>query len=430
MEGASFFADAILTADLCGDAPREPREVQLVPLVRNRKQLTSSNDEGENRLIQDFGPGRRVHEAKDTDEAGAAGWGAGCFDPSLKNLHRYDAAVGDRGRRVVFDPTEMARLLQPSGSGIDSLWRMEELIETTLERGTSGGETLLILKAVTDAFFVASRAVDNNSARVWSNGGAFSGDNERDLLVPALRQAWGHAVGQRNGSPNEWHSSVDLHVTAAWFQAWEAAYQVEDVLPADWTWYVAVEQQGNENRRSPHIEGELKLEAIEELPLELPPENWSLDDVKRSLLLVSDESWFREGQAMVDLRLFGPTRVSTFRAVFFDVPGAIDGCLKDRAGAALIPPTFRMYTAGDILDAFGNDAVVRSRDIASGETSRGAALEEVEGSGSDDSSSAASDTSGTATAGPRREVSIAEIQITWVDGYTHVLGWLDSNAVS
>lgn len=80
--------------------------------------------------------------------------------------------------------------------------------------------------------------------------------------------------------------------------------------------------------RSPHIEGELELEAVEELQLGLPPENWSLDDVKRSLLLVSDESWFREGQAMVDLRLFGPTRESTFRRVFFDVPGAIDGCLK------------------------------------------------------------------------------------------------------
>lgn len=233
MEGASFFADAIVTANRCGDAPREPREVQLVPLVRNRKQLTSSNDEGEDRLIQDFGPGRRVHEAKDMDEVGAAGWGTGCFDPSVKNLHRYAAAVGDRGRRVPFDPTEMARLLQPSGSGIDSLWRMEELIETTLERGTPGGETLLILKAVTDAFFVASRAVDDDSAAVWSNGGGFSGDNERDLLVPALRQAWEHAVGHRNGNPNEWHSSVDLHVTAAWFQAWEASYQVEDVLPAD-----------------------------------------------------------------------------------------------------------------------------------------------------------------------------------------------------
>ncbi|CAM9498582.1 unnamed protein product [Ectocarpus sp. 12 AP-2014] len=429
MEGASFFADAILTADLCGDAPREAREVQLVPLVRNRKQITSSNDQGEDRLIQDFGPGRRVHEAKDTDEVGAAGWGTGCFDPSVKNLHRYAAAVGDRGRRVVFDPTEMARLLQPSGSGIDSLWRMEELIEMTLERGTPGGETLLILKAVTDAFFVASRAVDNNSASIWSNGGAFSGDNERGLLVPALRQAWGHAVGHSNGRPNEWHSSVDLHVTAAWFQAWEAAYQVEDVLPADWTW-VLEQLESQETSEGPHIERELELEVIEEVQLGLPPENWSLDDVKRSLLLVSDESWFREGQAMVDLRLFGPTRESTFRTVFFDVPGAIDGCLKDRAGVALIPPTFRMYTAGDILDAFGDDAVVRSRDIASGETSRGAALEEVEGSSSDDSSSTASDTSGSATAGPRREVSIAEIQVTWVDGYTHVLGWLDSNAMS
>lgn len=89
-----------------------------------------------------------------------------------------------------------------------------------------------------------------------------------------------------------------------------------------------------------------------------------------------------------------------------------------------------MYTAGDIFDAFGDDAVVRSRDIASGETSRGAALKDIEGNSSDDSSSTASDTSGSVTARPQREVSIAEIQVTWVDGYTHVLGWLDSNVVS
>ncbi|CAM9362249.1 unnamed protein product [Ectocarpus fasciculatus] len=365
-------------------------------------------------------------------ELGTAGWGTGCFDPSMKKLRRYAAAaVGNHGRRVVFDPTEMARLLQPSGSGIDSLWRMSELIEAALERGTPGSETLLILKAVTDAFLVASRrAVAANYAAVCSNGGAFSADNERDLLVPALRQAWEHAVGHRNGDPIERHSSVDLHVTAAWFQAWEASYQVEDVLPADWTWVLAqLELQGTSE--SPNLEGELELEAVEELQLPPPPEMWSLDDVKRSLLLVSDEVWFREGQAMVDLRLYGPARESTFRRVFFDVPGAIYGCLKDRAGEALIPPTFRMYTAGDIFDAFGDDAVVRSRDIASGDTWRGAALEEIEGSGSsDDSSSTASDTSGSVTARPRWEVSLAEIQVTWVNGYTHVLGWVDSNVVS
>lgn len=102
---------------------------------------------------------------------------------------------------------------------------------------------------------------------------------------------------------------------------------------------------------------------------------------------------------------------------------------QDRAGVALIPPTFRMYTTGDIFDAFGDDAVVRSRDIASEETSRGTALEEVEGSSSDDSSSTASDISGSVATGPRREIYIAEIQVTWVDGYTHVLGWLDSNGM-
>lgn len=91
---------------------------------------------------------------------------------------------------------------------------------------------------------------------------------------------------------------------------------------------------------------------------------------------------------------------------------------------ALTPPTFRMYTTGDIVEAFGADVVVRSRDLegkAAGEVELG----EVQ-LRSDPTSSAGSEGS-TASATRRKQVvSLVEIQVTWVGGYTHVLGWLDS----
>lgn len=96
---------------------------------------------------------------------------------------------------------------------------------------------------------------------------------------------------------------------------------------------------------------------------------------------------------------------------------------QDLAGVALTPPTFRMYTTGDILEALGAEVMVRSRDV--GEGAAGAVeLGEVEPN-TDPSNSADSD-GGTSTATRRQVVSLVEIQLTWVGGYTHVLGWLDS----
>lgn len=77
-----------------------------------------------------------------------------------------------------------------------------------------------------------------------------------------------------------------------------------------------------------HLEEELELEAIKEQNLRLPREKWALGDLKRSLLLVSDDNWFQEGGGMIDLKILGPNRPSTFKKVFSDVPGAIYGCLK------------------------------------------------------------------------------------------------------
>lgn len=79
-----------------------------------------------------------------------------------------------------------------------------------------------------------------------------------------------------------------------------------------------------------HLEEELELEATKEQNLGLPREKWALGDLKRSLLLVSDDHWFQKGGGMIDLRVLGPSRPSTFKKVFSDVPGAIHGCLKVR----------------------------------------------------------------------------------------------------
>lgn len=79
-----------------------------------------------------------------------------------------------------------------------------------------------------------------------------------------------------------------------------------------------------------HLEEELELEAAEERQFRLPPETWGLDDLKHSLLLVSDDVWFQEGEGMIDLKVLGPSRPNTFRRVLSGVPGAIYGCLKVR----------------------------------------------------------------------------------------------------
>lgn len=83
-----------------------------------------------------------------------------------------------------------------------------------------------------------------------------------------------------------------------------------------------------------------------------------------------------------------------------------------------------MYTTGDIVEAFGADVVLRSRDIE-GETAGEVELGEVR-LNSDRMSSASCDSSTASSARKRQVVSLIEIQVTWVGGYTHVLGWLDS----
>lgn len=82
---------------------------------------------------------------------------------------------------------------------------------------------------------------------------------------------------------------------------------------------------------------------------------------------------------------------------------------QNQAGAGSTPPTFRMYTTGDIFEALGAEVVMRSQGV-------GWTGKKVE-PGQNKSNGAAK---------RRQEVSVVEVQVTWVGGCTHVLAWLDS----
>lgn len=85
-----------------------------------------------------------------------------------------------------------------------------------------------------------------------------------------------------------------------------------------------------------------------------------------------------------------------------------------------------MYTTGDIFEALGADVLVRSR-VIGGESEGEVKLGEIE-LNMDPASSADPDCSRSPSTTPTRSrqvVSLVEIQVTWIGGYTHVLGWLD-----
>lgn len=103
---------------------------------------------------------------------------------------------------------------------------------------------------------------------------------------------------------------------------------------------------------------------------------------------------------------------------------------QDQAGEESIPPTFRMYTTGGIVDAFGREATLRTRagifptpeevilDVApeSAMDDRGASVREPTDAGA----------SHAARVSVRRELaSLVELQVAWAGGYTHLLCWLD-----
>lgn len=68
-----------------------------------------------------------------------------------------------------------------------------------------------------------------------------------------------------------------------------------------------------------------------------------------------------------------------------------------------------MYTTGDIFEALGAEVVMRYRDVSW----TGNKVE-------------AGQYTSNGTTRRRQEVSVVEIQVTWVGGCTHILGWLDA----
>ncbi len=268
---SGFFSDDfVLTRDRCS-APTAAEEIELVVSTPGRAAAvgakerpgSSDDDEGEDRLIQDFGP--RATEGL------APGWvgGGSSLEPPNYPTMALDRYVDDeRGlrRRVVYEPTEVARLLQPREATTQV---MADMVETALDQNTPRCESLLLLKAVTDAFLV-NRSVD-----------AALGC---DFLVQPLRQAW-HAVAKEHwdGYDSE-RQAVDLHLAASWFQAWEASDDgtsyiipgeltaeppakaappcLPDVLPGDWRWLLdSVHEEESGASRDGNREAEYSLDG-------------------------------------------------------------------------------------------------------------------------------------------------------------------------
>lgn len=82
---------------------------------------------------------------------------------------------------------------------------------------------------------------------------------------------------------------------------------------------------------------------------------------------------------------------------------------QNQAGARSTPPTFRMYTTGDIFETLGAEVVMRYRDVSWTGNKVGAGQHKSNGA-----------------TRRRQEVSVVEMQVTWVGGCTHILVWLDS----
>lgn len=248
-----------------------------------------SGDTGEDRIITDFGPGVQMRGRSsggssmprndDTSECftcteRTAQKSCARFDPHMV----LDCQVTDEQglrRRVVYDPTEVARVLHPrsrrhrprnkhsnhttspktsngaswiaapnTGALLD---RLAGMLETALDPSRPGRESLLICKAVTDAYLVNARRLVHPA--VAAGGGGVPIDREDDFILDALRDSWRHAVEHWNGDTDEPHSAADLHVAASWFQAWSAAddmrgggeptmdmYKLHGMLPGNWAW--------------------------------------------------------------------------------------------------------------------------------------------------------------------------------------------------
>lgn len=102
---------------------------------------------------------------------------------------------------------------------------------------------------------------------------------------------------------------------------------------------------------------------------------------------------------------------------------------QDEAGVESTPPTFRMYTTGDIFEALGEDVMLRCRDGGGNNNMEEGEVAPVYKS---PTPTPRLSTGGGVEHSPparpllgRQVVSLVEIQVVWIGGQTHLLGWLD-----
>lgn len=291
-----------------GRREKQQAEMPLSPRPPAGAATLEEMDLGEAHLIDDFGPSGRIHSSQHHNTAvrGARYTAAPVAELSSSprsvdirstalEQHQHDDAhrvatdylgstspidpgvssitdlidkvvPDDRNllrRRIVYNPTELARALQPPCLRVNRhraldataipytdrrlrsaylheqiavlVERLNEVLEMAVDPSRPGRESLLICKAVTDALLV-------NAPQIRRDIGS-------DDLACALRAAWRHAIEHWNGDSDEPHSAADLHLTASWFQAWCASddtagegeptidlYGFQGMLPGDWAW--------------------------------------------------------------------------------------------------------------------------------------------------------------------------------------------------
>lgn len=95
------------------------------------------------------------------------------------------------------------------------------------------------------------------------------------------------------------------------------------------------------------------------------------------------------------------------------------------------PPTFRMYTTGDIFDALGEEVMLRFRDKHAAEpfSAEDGTTVGQSALGFDENCRYSSPSSPPSSCSRPRRVrqiaSLVEIQVAWVGGCTQLLAWLD-----
>lgn len=213
------------SGEIAENSPPLPPHPPPSPQQTSAPDISSDEDlrdVGEERLIADFGPNGRNRGLSERGDAASFN----LADPELvqgtqddfklKTVIMDARHLDERGlaRRMMFDPSEMARALQPinergarfrciskrssSKEASVLVHRLVKTLETALDPTRPGRESLLICKSVTDAYLVNAKHLH---CAIGNQG-----------LMRMLRSAWRHAVGHWNGGKDEPHSAADLHL--------------------------------------------------------------------------------------------------------------------------------------------------------------------------------------------------------------------------